>query len=366
MDKVPISDIIRRRALPWVFWGGLIAAAVWLYRGIGPGAPVQGFAEALPYKLSATEPARVESLLVKPGDRVRAGQVVAILDASTIEAELRVVEADKARVLAEVAKAEIEARAAHLEQARTQADDRGQVERAARDARTRLETARAELRAVDAELARRGPLVKSGVLTTQDLTDLQIRKAALARTVSEEQAALNLLGGQAEATAAFSPPAETTWVEAVKAPLAEEARMLESQATLLKTRRDQFVLRAPVDGVVTTVLGGPQTVVTPQLPFIEIVSESSGRVVACVIEGSHGPIAQGSAATVRPISERSVELVGRSVSVSPVMELPARCWRDARFPMWGRIVTVELVPPTPLVPGESFEVRFDTASPSGT
>ena len=142
--------------------------------------------------------------------------------------------------------------------------------------------------------------------------------------------------------------------------------MLESHAALLRTRRDQFVLRAPADGVVTLVQGGPQSVVTPQIPFIEIMSESSGRIVACVVEGTHGPIATGSAATARPLSERGIELVGRSVAVSPVMELPMRCWRDARFPMWGRVVTVELVPPTPLTPGEGFEVRFDNAPASGT
>jgi multidrug resistance efflux pump len=270
-----------------------------------------------------------------------------------------VVEADKARALAELAKAELEAKAAHLEQTRSLSDDRSQVVRAARDAKTRLETARAELRAVEAELARRSPLVKEGMLTAQDLTDLQIRKAALARNVSEEQAAIELLGGQAEAAEALTPPAETAWVDAVRGPLAEEAKMLENQATLLRTRRDQFVLRAPADGIVTAILGGPQTVVTPNLPFIEIVSESSGRIVACVLEGVHGPIVPGSSALARPLAERGRELTGRSVAVSPVMELPMRCWRDPRYPMWGRVVTVELVPPAELTPGETFEVRFD-------
>ena len=362
MEEVRPIDFIRRRILPWVMWGALITLAVWLYRGVGPGSPVKGFAEAQPFRLSSTEPARVESILVRAGDRVRAGEVVAILDATAIDAELRVIEADRARVLAELAKAEMEAKVARFDQTRGIVGDQDQVARAARDAKTRLETARAELRAVEAELGRRTPLVKQGVLTAQDLADLQIRKAALARQVAEEQAGINLLGVQAETAGTLLPPSETAWVDAVKAPLAEEVKVLDNQAALLRARRDQMVLRAPSDGIVTSVGGAAQSVITPGVALVEIVSDTSGRIVACIVEGQHRPIAPGATAVARPTAERSRELTGHSVSVSPVMELPSRCWRDPRVPMWGRVVTVELVPPTPLTPGETFEVRFDSGT----
>ncbi|MFO0749869.1 MAG: biotin/lipoyl-binding protein [Myxococcota bacterium] len=364
MDDSRITDVLRRRLVPLLLWGGLVAAAVWIYQGVGTNTPVPGFAETLPFRLSTTEPARVESVVVKVGDHVREGDVLATLDASAINAEIKVVESDKARVLAELGKTEIEARAAHLEQTRTQAGDEGQVARAARDAKTRLETARAELKAVDSELGRRAPLVKDGTLRAQDLTDLQIKKASLSKQVAEEQAALTMLGGQADTARTFVPPNEDTWVDAMKAPLTEQVKMLDSQLQLLRVRRDAYVLRAPTDGAVTTVAGGRSSVVTPGEPFIEIVAETSGRIVACVLEGVHDPVAPGGRAVARPLSDRNHELVGHSVAVSPVMQLPARCQRDPRVPVWGRIVTVELVPPTALVPGEAFEVRFD--APSGT
>ena len=127
MEEVRPIDFIRRRILPWVMWGALITLAVWLYRGVGPGSPVKGFAEAQPFRLSSTEPARVESILVRAGDRVRAGEVVAILDATAIDAELRVIEADRARVLAELAKAEMEAKVARFDQTRGIVGDQDQV-----------------------------------------------------------------------------------------------------------------------------------------------------------------------------------------------------------------------------------------------
>lgn len=357
-------DFVRRHAIPWLMWGALIALALWLYRGIGPGSPVRGFAETLPYRLSATEPARVESVVVKVGDHVREGDVLATFDASSLNAEIKVVEAEKARALADLGKTTAEARAAHLEQTRSQTGDADQVARASRDAKTRLETARAELKAVEAELARRAPLVKEGVLRAQDLADLQIKKAALGKQVAEETAGLAMLGGQADAAKALAPPDEAAWVAAMTAPLDEEVKTLDNRLQLLRVRRDQYVLRAPADGSVTSVAGGRATVVTPGAPLIEIVADSSARIVACVIEGTHEPVEPGDQAVAWPLEDRTRELTGRSVAVSPVMELPARCWRNPRVPMWGRLVTVELVPATGLVPGEAFEVRF--AAPSGS
>lgn len=364
MDEIRPFDLLRRRLFPVLLWGGLVALAFWLYRGVGTNAPVQGFAEATPFHLSTTEPARVASVLVKVGDHVHEGDVLATLDASAINAEIKVVEADRARVLAELAKAKVEAKATHLEQTRDQTGDEGQVARAARDAKTRLETARAELKAVESELAKRAPLVRDGVLRAQDLADLQIKKAALARQVAEETAGIAMLDQQAVSARALTPATEDDWVGAMTAPLEQEAKMLDNQLQLLIVRRDQYVLRAPTDGAVTSVAGGRSTVVTPGVAFIEIVAETSGRIVACVLEGVHEPLEPGARALARPLSDRTHELAGRSVAVSPVMELPARCWRDPRVPVWGRIVTVELVPSMELVPGEAFEVRFD--APSGS
>ena len=154
MPPGPIAETFRRKVLPATLWGVLVAGAFVMWRGMGPGLAVRGFAEAIPYQLSSVEPARVESLLVKLGDRVQQGQVVAILDARAIDGELRAAEAEKARVLAEIAKTEIETRATRVDSLRGIAGNRAEVERSLREAKTRLETARAELNAVKSELSR--------------------------------------------------------------------------------------------------------------------------------------------------------------------------------------------------------------------
>jgi len=359
MPPGPIAETFRRKVLPATLWGVLVAGAFVMWRGMGPGLAVRGFAEAIPYQLSSVEPARVESLLVKLGDRVQQGQVVAILDARAIDGELRAAEAEKARVLAEIAKTEIETRATRVDSLRGIAGNRAEVERSLREAKTRLETARAELNAVKSELSRQRQNVKDGLMRASDLADLEIRRVALTRNVSEETAAVKVYEAQSVSASELGTTDEPSWVEAAVAPLYAELKVFEGQARSLEARRDQHILRAPADGQVSAVHGRAESTITPGLSFIEIMPDTSGRIMVCLTEEVHAPVGVGIAVTARPQSARDRELRGRAVSVGPVTELPSRCWREARTPMWGRLVTVELSPPTLIVPGESFEVRFE-------
>lgn len=351
-------DRLRRRALPWAIWFALVAGAYVAWEGMGVGTTVRGFAEALPYRLSSVEPARVESLLVAIGDRVEAGQVLAILDARALEGELRAVVAERARVLAEIDKAELEARAAFVDSRRGLAGNAAEIERAQREAKTRLETARAELTAVTSELARRRQAVADGLMKATELAELEIRQAALKKHVAEEGAAVTLYASRSEASGALDTPALEDWVARTIEPLKRELEVHDGQARALEARRDQHVLRAPVDGQVIAVHGQRDSVVTPGLPLVELVTDAPGRIVACMEELGHAPIGVGVPARVRSANQQGPELVGSAVAVTPVIELPVRCWRDPRVPMWGRVVTVELEPKTHLVPGETFEVRF--------
>ncbi len=354
-----VGETLRRQVLPWVLFAAIVTGAVVMWKRMGSGLAVRGFAEAIPYQLSSVEPARVESLLVQMGDRVQQGQVLAILDSRAIDGELRAAEAEKARVMAEIVKTEIETRAMRTDSLRGIASNKLEVERSLREAKTRLETARAELNATKAELVRQRQSVKDGLLRASDIADLEIRLVALTRNVSEETAAVKVYETQVVSTDELGTTDEPSWVEAAIAPLHAEYKVYEGQARALEARRDQHILRAPADGQVSAVYGTLDSTVTPGLPFIEIMPDSAGRITVCLTEDTHTPISVGIAATARPQSARDRELRGKAVQVGPVVQLPNRCWREAQTPMWGRVVTIELSPPAAIVPGESFEVRFE-------
>lgn len=359
MASPAIADVIRRKVLPLVLWLGLVAAAFFTWRSMGAGQAVRGFAEAIPFRLASLEPARVEAVLVRLGDHVSAGQVVAVLDARALDGELRAAEAEKARVLGEIAKARIEARAGRTEALRGIANSRSEVERALREARTRRETARAELGALKRELGRQREAVAAGLMRAAEIAELEIRLAALTKLAAEEDAAVAIYERQVAEMGELETTGELAWIEAAIAPLEAELEVWEGQARALMARRDQHILRAPADGQVSAVHGARDATVTPELPLVEIVAHAPGRIVACVSEDVPVAVGVGLAARVRPLSAWDRELEGRTVSVGPVIELPLRCWRDARQPLWGRLVTVELGPGESIVPGESLEVRFE-------
>lgn len=353
-----LADTLRRRALPWLIWLGLVGGGFFAWRAMGLGMSVRGFAEATPYRLTAVESARVESVLVKVGDRVSAGQVVAVLDARAIDGELKAAQANKAAALAEMAKAEVEARQSWLESNRDVDQATLTTVRLAREAKTRLETARAELVAVKSELTRRRQSVASGAMRASDLTELEIRQAALARTVTEETASVTLYEQKELPPTLLAADSMESWVATAKAPLERMVEVYDGQARALEARRDQQILRAPVDGQVVAVHGLADSVAVPDLPLIEIVTDAPGRIVACVNEELNIPVAVGVTATARPRSSRSVVLHGTATSVTPIVELPVRCWRSTQIPVWGRLVTVELSPRVTLVPGETFDITF--------
>jgi multidrug resistance efflux pump len=354
-----LAHTLRRNVLPWVLWLGLVVGAYFAWRGMGSGLAVRGFAEGIPYRLASVEPARVESVLVKVGDRVRAGQVVAVLDARAIDGEMRAAEAEKARVIAEIAKAGVEAKATRVDMVRGLSGGKADAERSVREATTRLETARAELKAVKSELAKRKVGVAAGVVRAPDLAELEIRVAALTRNIAEEERAVKVYEAQSQSAEDLGAPAEDSWVQAATAPLEAEIKVYERQLRTLEARRDRYILRAPADGQVSVIYGQPDSVVGPNLPLIEIMPDSPGRIVACLAEDVHAPVSVGAVATARPWAARDRALPGKAISVGPVTELPLRCRRDAQTPIWGRLVTVELNPPAMVVPGESFEVRFE-------
>lgn len=110
-----------------LFVAVLVAAAggvyVW-YQSQGDGLPADiahgnGQIEAVQVDIASLIPGRVDTVLVKEGDLVQPGQVVAVVEAETVEAQLAQAEAGVAAAVAEVAAGE--ARIAQMDAILTQA-----------------------------------------------------------------------------------------------------------------------------------------------------------------------------------------------------------------------------------------------------
>jgi len=196
---------------------------------------------------------RLKELRVQVGDRVKAGQIIAVLDASDrfadevvqAKAQVEIAQAELARVRAGAKQSEIQAQEATI--VRLQADLRGGD--AAQSAT--ISRWQSEVRTAETELARFQQLyaqgaVSSSVLDTKRLT-AETTRAQLQEAMSNRDRLANTLQAQVlEATSTRDRIAEVRPVD-----IATKAREVDSAIASLKraeTNLAQAYIRAPMDG----------------------------------------------------------------------------------------------------------------------
>ena len=172
--------------LAFLAGGGVLAWQSWQARltALPPGiASGNGRIESVQVDVTTKEPGRVEKILVREGDMVRAGQIVAKMDTVTLEAELARAEATVAEqeakaieVDAAIAKADSELKLAQVEYDRTRALlARNAVSRTEFDLKeTLVKTSKA---ALDGEKARLNTARKSVEAAKAEVAHIQSRIA---------------------------------------------------------------------------------------------------------------------------------------------------------------------------------------------
>ncbi|WP_437621372.1 HlyD family secretion protein [Sorangium sp. So ce1151] len=330
-----------------------LGAALWLHLDSSPRGRVFGFAEALPEVVSPIETARVASIEVTVGQEVSAGQVIATLDTSVIDAEIGIAKAQKAQV-----EADLQMELALLEQ---ELDvDRASLERDLAAQREEQRRAVAEARVLDGEISRIKQLVEDRLAVVGDLTKLDVQHATATAIAGEKPRTMSLLNAQLKAAERRRSELRDRG-SGMTAKLDADVRVASESIALLEQRRAGYVLRAANAGRVASIDRQPGEVVPAGEPLVQLLSARTGaRAVACVPERSALGLQEGDAAELW-IRDQLVgaSIPGSIVAVGPlVSELPARCWPTPQMPAWGRVVTIALDTPMALVPGQAFDITF--------
>jgi HlyD family secretion protein len=354
--------------------------------------------------LAFVTPGRLTELSVAVGDRVRAGQPVARIDAVRAQEELARTTADRDGALARITQlenpqssADIAVANATVEQARqavdaataaaalaregaesnvqslmlTESQARAQLTRdiAARDAaRARLDQAKAaaatgtdagdQLRA--AEDALRG--AEESVVTAQDAVgtaqmaiasavdrDAQSVQQADAAVASAERA-LALAEATARAGSQGPKPGDLDTARAAVA-IADIA-VQQAQRTL-----DETVLLAPADGVVSAVAGRVGEQSSSDGPTVTIVDVAVGSVRAGFVEVDAARLASGQPATV------TITGVDEAIAGTVVRVEPAATVVNNVVTVFAEIALAE--PPPTLRPGQSGKVSVTVDEAAG-
>lgn len=302
---------------------------------------------------STAQSARVEQLLVKKGQRVRAGDAIAILDnynylqaaLERAKGDVVVARANLARVEAGAQQGEINAQKATI--ARLEAELRGQTE----VLQANLARTQAEQRNAQAEAERYQNLYDSGAISAQELENRRLTANTTIERVNESQAALQekvatLQQQLTEANAVLNKIVEVRPVD-VKVAQAE----VQSAINAVKQAEANLalaVVRAPTSGEVIEVYIRPgetiRSIVTSsgnnrdaEDRIVDIGRTDQMVVIAEVLEEDIGKVRLGQKATVTSENQAFpgnlpgvVTEIGRQVGKQDVLASDPAADIDAR------------------------------------
>jgi HlyD family secretion protein len=333
-----------------------IFLAAFLYSHGGKYRVMTGTAERIVENVASLESARVASIDVEVGDHVQAGDIIAQLDTSIIDAENAV---QKERIV----QARLDSQLEQLTLERQFSIALQDAEQALRAAELELRLTSVEHDALTKEIDRLEPLLEQRLISAESLAEKKARESVLRETMTLmpdhiEALAADVKLATEQKASALSRMEEMT--EAMTSAMDVDGGALN----LLNTRRDSYTLRAKQEGVVAQVDRQPGDVVEPGGTVASLLIQGPIRVVGFLPESDLSAVAIGTPANIYPtVSLRETGVIrGRVSQVSPaVYSLPERASPIRGQVVRGRRVVLELEQQVNLIPGESVSIEIESS-----
>ena len=328
--------------------GNLVLAGVWLSAVVAcalltliddPHGSGIAVATVEAHPVLAPESGRIASLVVKPGQVVHAGDLLATIEVPGLNQELAAAEA-------EVIAAGQLLHSGDADRTRRFARDVDSMRASLLSTRVSLEAERARLIGLDAELTR---LMVPGVAVSASVVDAaRAQRDASQATVAAREAEVAGLeryvaAAQARVLDAGDPGSAALLVA-------------EANRDALRARAEVATLRAYADGTVGPTLPSPGQWVQAGIPVVTLTGPSSGALVAYMNVGGAQRLQPGTTLLARPESGRTLSAVVEQVGTH-VELVPVRQQHDPAVPEWGVPITLR-VAGVALIPGEIVAVDF--------
>jgi multidrug resistance efflux pump len=356
-----------RRLWPFAAWLGAAAAAAWLYTGEAWRGHALAYEDIQEVHVSPAVAGRLESLTVELGQSVRAGDLIALLDARDLEARIRLAKSEVARLRTRV-NAEREALRLDEEDRRSQAQARvASYEAEGRRLRGQLDRLRTDQAADEAErialrpqVDRLKPLVEKKLITADRLEAKVQELAVVEKRIASRADAIRAGGEEVASWTKFAPEkAPESTLEARLLPYELELRGQETKVAELELEREKYRITAPVSGAVNQILARVGEWRSAGAPIVEIVVPRPDRVMAYVTDRQVPLVGVGTRATLRPHEHGGAALEGKVVMAGPqIQQVPLRLRAIPTIPQWGRLITIQVTKPGDPLPGEIYDVRF--------
>lgn len=346
MNRKELRRELRER-LPSLLLVLVAAAGFWvLSRGMTLGAgAVVGYAEDQLHSVGPVKAGRLQTVPVRLGQEVKAGQVLAQLDTRALELQRERLRAQLAQAKAVVVAEhdvqntllllnQIQAVSTHIDETR----------------------ARAELRELDLQVKRLQWLGTRRLVRESDLEEARRRQHSLAADLAARPTGttseLALIGRRPRST-----DEQAQRLAERLAPYRAAVVVSENALRELEHAIAELTLRAPVDGTIAAILQRPGDALGAGTPVVTVVTTRRGHLVAYVPERQLHSLRVGTPVSVRRSGAFVAALKGHVTELAPMVEeFPPRARTSATVPAWGRRVVIVLDDLAPLIPGEAFRV----------
>ena len=339
--------------LVFVFF--IVLASVLYSRG-GKYRVMTGTAQRVVENVASLESARVASIHVEVGDHVRAGDVIAQLDTSIIDAENAV---QKERIV----RSRLEAQLEQLTLERQFSLALQEAEKALREAEMEKSLTSVEHDALTAEIARLEPLLEKRLVSAESFAAKKARQSVLRETLKLMPDHLAALTDDV-ARASDQKVSALARMKEMESYIDKATDAQGEALSLLNMRRDGYTLRAQQEGIVAQVDRQPGDVVDSGGSIASLLIQGPIRVEGFLPENDVSAVAIGTPANIYPtVSLRETGVIDAHViQISPaVYSLPERASPIRGQIVRGRRVVLELNEEANLIPGETVSIEIESS-----
>jgi multidrug resistance efflux pump len=363
------SSVWRRHGLTFGVWGLAVAGAFFLVGKRTHHFEIVGAAQNRSYQIASKEIARIQTILVRPYEKIRQGQTVALLEDECIRCELSVATAEAARLKAELNALRDKMAVEAQEQTNLQLSNLRRFATDIEDARilvlnltTSIETDRLTLQDLQLKMEVKQKLYSSNAATIYERETARITHDALNKKIRENEAALkqakmDLKEAQDRHNAFFANPTTEPSIDLALAPLHEAITVQERKIDGLALNRALLVLKSPIEGTVDFVYRNSGETIRPAEPILTIIPACPSEIVGYLLEDRPTEIMEGDAVEVFDLRNPSQPTAARILKVAPAIEeIPIHLRRNPNIPEWGQPVLVSIPPELKLLSGERVKI----------
>lgn len=351
-----------KRSWPFFVWLGVVVLCLYFYTTHSRFWGITGVVQSTVEMITPLDTARLESIQVYLGERVKKGQVIVQMDTSLIDAEIAVDEAQMLEAEGTIAGYQRDM----LQIVRQFETARNEAEIALQEMNIERDQTRQKLTEYQKELDQREALLGKQLIQASDLFALRADVASLkialdgfkelerihnreVKRAEEErlelQRALRVKEGESVAVA-------------IARKMEARQHILEQSHTLRMKERERYTLRASRDSVVSRIYAQQGDVVNAGSDLVRLVSEVSSHIEGFLPEAHTTEISVGQIMRVLASNGRE-KYTAKVLSISPdIQSLPGRASPIVGQSIRGRRVLFELMETDhAMVPGETVKIR---------